>query len=704
MVYLVTRQTFLFTSDYQVINEDKALDILSKCDILQYDSETDGRDAHLNKLLCIQFGSKVYDFQMVIDCYTINILKFKRILETKYIVGQNLKFDLQFLYNYKIIPRRVYDTMIVEQLLYLGYSNNPKDRSFVSVSLASIAARRLNKHIDKTIRGEIIWRGLDNDVILYAANDVKDLEDIMWQQVTELTERKCLKAAELECNFVPVCAYLEWCGIKLDQDKWKAKMQKDIKHLNESIEALNNFVLETSALKEFTFVDTQGDLFLGYNLKPKVTINWSSSPDVCKVAKVLGFNVAIQNKNGEEAESAMKKSLVKQKGINDTFLKLYFGKGEEGDSNYFPGYSGSFKVVSSFGQGHLNAINPITGRIHTIYKQLGCDTGRMSSGSKQINTDLAKYKGFPTKPSSKQNDLKVSYPNMQQLPSDEDTRACFISEKGNKWVSCDYSAIESRLGADIYNEPSMKEEFLHGSGDIHSLVAKMIFPELKDVPVKEIKKNFKHLRSKAKPVEFSQQFGGSPFAIQNAMGCTMKEAEDYANGYNKGFSGIAKFKTIGEANVKKLGYILLNPITGHKTYWWDWKEWQDTQRSFTKEFWDDYRLNHKGTGDDIAIMVKNHFKSASKWSRKALNSVTQGTGAIILKESQILVFDWIVKNNYFSTILLNNLTHDEANWEYPESISEFPSILKSKMESVATKYCKSLPIPADAEISDHWVH
>lgn len=52
----------------------------------------------------------------------------------------------------------------------------------------------------------------------------------------------------------------------------------------------------------------------------------------------------------------------------------------------------------------------------------------------------------------------------------------------------------------------MIEEFLHGSGDMHSLVAKMIFPELKDVPVKEIKKKYPHLRNAAKPVEFSQQF------------------------------------------------------------------------------------------------------------------------------------------------------------------------------------------------------
>ena len=65
----------------------------------------------------------------------------KEVLENKYIVGQNLKFDLQFLYNYGIIPRKVYDTMIVEQLLYLGWSNDPAKPSFVSMSLANIAKK-----------------------------------------------------------------------------------------------------------------------------------------------------------------------------------------------------------------------------------------------------------------------------------------------------------------------------------------------------------------------------------------------------------------------------------------------------------------------------------------------------------------------------------------------------------------------------------
>lgn len=690
MVYLVSGQKELFdNSDYTAISVEVSLQLLESCEVLQYDSETDGRDAHVNRILCFQFGSKIKGFQIVVDCSTINILLYKRIFETKFIVGQNLKFDLQFLYNYNIIPRKIYDTMIVEQLLYLGYSNNPKDPSFISVSLASIAKRRLGVNIDKSIRGEIIWRGLDSSVIKYAATDVVYLEDIMWSQIKDCRKNHCMVGAKLECDFVPVIAYMEWSGIKLDVALWKQKMIKDQAGLEEAKKALDDFVVKTYRKRgepedfPFVFVDPQGDLFSGFNLEPQCTILWSSSKQVIPFAKFLGFDTIVQDKKtGEDKDTVLEKHLKSQKGIDDEFLKLYFT------------YQEYAKLVSSFGQGHIDAINPRTGRIHTNYKQLGADTGRMSSGSKQNNTDLAKLKHIKT----------CKYPNMQQLPHDAFTRSCFVAEKGNLWVSCDYSAIESRLGADIYNEKSMIDEFLHGSGDMHSLVAKMVFDELKNVPVKDIKRLYPDLRSQAKPIEFSQQFGGSAHAIQNAMGCTMEKAEAFANAYAKGFPGIAEFKKKGAAAVRKNGYIVLSPQTGHKTYWWDHDEWLKREASHTKEFWDNYRNYHKGTGDDVHMEVKHHFQAVSKWERKALNSVTQGLGAVILKDSQIDVFNWVVDNGYFGKILLCNLTHDEANWEFPKEVQEFPSILQNKMEKAAAKYCKSLPIPAVPEISTHWVH
>lgn len=154
-------------------------------------------------------------------------------------------------------------------------------------------------------------------------------------------------------------------------------------------------------------------------------------------------------------------------------------------------------------------------------------------------------------------------PNLQQLPHDEVTRACFTATPGNLWLSADYSALEARLGADIYQEHSMIEEFNHGSGDMHSLCAKMVFhEELKDIEVKDVKKMRPDLRSKVKPIEFSQQFGGTAFAVKNNMGCTQEEAEAFVQAYAKGFPGITKFKAKGKKFFDEHGYIICCPTTG----------------------------------------------------------------------------------------------------------------------------------------------
>lgn len=680
MIYLVSGQQQLFKSDiYTTISLEESLEILKDWKMCQLDTETSGRDAHVNDLLCVQIGNVEGTIQIVIDTSTTDIRKYKDFLESTYCIGHNLKFDLQFLYNYNIIPRKVYDTMIVEQLLYLGYPSG-----LISFSLKGVAERRLGIDIDKSTRGEIIWRGLDEKVIQYAAGDVEKLGEIMKLQIKDCKEKQCLVGAKLECDFVPSIAYLEWCGIKLDEKKWREKMIVDNNNLQQAEKSLNDFVVKTKELECFTYIETQGSLFDGFDLTPRVNINWSSSQQVIKVAKILGFDTTVQDKKtGENKDSVLEKHLKSQKGINDEFLDLYFK------------YQEYAKVCSTYGQSQLNMINPNTGRCHTVYKQLGAASGRMSCGSQQSNTDLAKLKKISPK--------ECTYCNFQQLPADHTTRSCFIAEKGNLFCSCDFSALESRLGADIYQEHSMIEEFLYKSGDIHSLVAKACFPELKDKTTEEIKKDFPHLRKKAKPIGFSQQFGGSARAIASSLGCPLEEAETIAKAYLDGFPGIAKFKAEGSKAVRQNGYVLMCKYTGHKMYWWDHNKWLERQKSFTSDFWEEYRLYHKNTGDTIAMEVREHFQAASKWDRMALNAPTQNTGIVILKDSITSFFNYIIDNELFGKVKIVALVHDEANIEYPENLN-MDVILKKCMEESAAKYCKSLPIPAEAAVGKYWIH
>ena len=78
------------------------------------------------------------------------------------------------------------------------------------------------------------------------------------------------------------------------------------------------------------------------------------------------------------------------------------------------------KQRSSFGENILKQIDKETGRLYSRFNPFGTDTCRISSGGKD------KAKG-------------IEYINLLNLPSDAETRACFIAEEGNKWISIDYS-------------------------------------------------------------------------------------------------------------------------------------------------------------------------------------------------------------------------------------------------------------------------
>lgn len=757
MIFVVTGNLQLFESpEYKVISLEESLQIMSRWSMYQYDSETTGRDCHVNDLLCVQFGDIEGNNQIVVDTTTINILYYKEFIENNYMIGQNLKFDLQFLYNYGIIPRRVYDTMIVEQLLYLGYPSG-----MISYALNAIAQRRLGIDIDKSVRGEIIWRGLDTSVIKYAAGDVTYLGDIMISQLKDCQEKQCTLGAKLECDFVPAISYLEWCGIKLDEERWKEKMKNDSDNLENAKKHLDEWLLNIcykedlevkkedydivtlsytpyrdeeyreferqrryyesmgyrlvsehpavgmgsytfkyssqykiksviSIRNRFTYVNLQGDLFEGFDTSPKTNINWSSSSQVILVAKALGFDTTVQDKKtGEDKDSVLEKHLKSQKGINDEFLRLYFN------------YQEYAKVCSTYGQGHLDCVNPKTGRIHTVYKQLGASSGRMSCGSNQANSDLAKLKGIS--PS------RVKYPNLQQLPANEATRSSFVSDEGNNFVSCDYSAMESYLGADIYDDKEFQNEFLYGSKDTHSLFAWMVFrKECEDLGctcVADVKKKAPQWRKAVKAVEFAYMFGAAAPTIAQSASCSEEQAQEYIDRLNKGFKGISRFASEGSRFVRKNGYIVINKFTGHKLWWWDHDKWLERQKRFNEPgFWDVYKQKHKGTGDAIAQEVREHFQAASKYDRLARNCPTQGSGACITKLACINLFNWIVDNDYFNKVKLVAVVHDEICCEYPKELEEFPKILEKTMEDASTHYCKFSKIPAEASVGTHWIH
>lgn len=88
------------------------------------------------------------------------------------------------------------------------------------LSLKAAGENYLGIELDKSVRGEIIWRKqLSDRIIKYSADDVKYLEDIYQKQTDILYKRGQKNAILLENRAILPIAYFEYCGVKLDTER-----------------------------------------------------------------------------------------------------------------------------------------------------------------------------------------------------------------------------------------------------------------------------------------------------------------------------------------------------------------------------------------------------------------------------------------------------------------------------------------------------
>lgn len=578
MIYLVTKQQSLWTSDrYKVISAEEALELLAPLSVVELDTETMGLDPYTKELLTVQLGCA--EFQVVIDCTSVDIHLFKEYMENpqRMFLGWNIKFDLKFLYHQRIVPLRVYDGYLAERLLWLGY---PAGMHEMSLKAASI--NYLGVDMDKSVRGKIIQTGLTEDVIVYAAGDVSYLGKIRDKQLIELEKKGLLKAIDFENEFVKCLAYIEYCGAKLDVDKWKIKMATDLNNLEKYEAELNEWVEESEYSSKYCSVNIQGDLFNGFDTKPRCHINWTSSKQVIPLFEELGLNLKVLDKKTKHYKKSVDIKVVEPQASKSPLIPIYIK------------YKKAAIIVNTFGQKFLNLINPVTGRIHANFNQLGTDTGRLSS----------------------------TEPNLQNLPHDAQTRACFVSDKGNRWISADYSGQESYLMASMANDEAMLDELINGSGDLHSLTAKMVFQQIpRDMPLKDIKKNFKDLRQEAKGYEFCFNYGGQDSTLIRNYGLDAKRAKEIYENYMSGFAGLKRYQDFRRVDVMRKGYILLSPITGHKAYIYDYDELKmQMEKQDDPDFWAYYReMKQENPECDTVQGVRRLARRKAESEKQSIN-------------------------------------------------------------------------------------
>ena len=186
-------------------------------------------------------------------------------------------------------------------------------------------------------------------------------------------------------------------------------------------------------------------------------------------------------------------------------------------------YRAHAKLKSTYVDGLLPLIDPVTSRIHSTFNQALTATGRLSSAE----------------------------PNLQnipiRMPIGRELRKAFVPREGTVFVDADYSQIELRLLAHMSGDETLITAFRQNQ-DIHRLTASQVLgiaPE--DITPEQ--------RNNAKAVNFGIIYGIGAFSLSEDLKISMKEADSYISGYFAKYPGVKRYldKTIEDA--KNNGYV-----------------------------------------------------------------------------------------------------------------------------------------------------
>lgn len=330
-----------FKLDYEYIKTPeeafKSFEYFDRFNVMGVDTETNGLDPYDNSVILLQLALPngkvfVYDLRYIPGELFRVLLEDDRFLH----ILQNCVFDYKMLKaNYGITINRMYDTMIAERCINLGFLNMP-------ANLGHLVYKYLNYRIDKDVAAEFCdgtRTELTNRQIQYAAHDAACLFGIVKAQSQVISGNKLNNVCKLEFEFSPCMADMELAGVLLDQDKWRVMIEKTEKELN-------------ALVKEVLPAIAPGVKQTGLFGAPAIN---------------LGSNVkllACLNNLGLGLEDTSVGSLSARQHKHEAIPMLLKYRQLE-------------KLLSSFGETILAKIHAKTGRLHPTYNQM-VSTGRLS--------------------------------------------------------------------------------------------------------------------------------------------------------------------------------------------------------------------------------------------------------------------------------------------------------------------------------------
>lgn len=376
--------------------------------------------------------------------------------------------------------------------------------------------------------------------------------------------------------------------------------------------------------KEIEFII--GDVNIGANCSTQAFKNY--------LYKDLGLPVLKTTETNREAADDMTMTLLKEWcDTNRPELSGLFSLVQE--------YRKWGKIKSTYIDGYLKYLNPVTGCIHPELFALSTDTGRMNCRN----------------------------PNAQNMPRKTNdpigVRNFIKAPEGCLILSLDFSQIELRVGAFYCRDEVMMDTY-RKNGDIHAATTSVIFGVSYEEAQDKHSENYKEHRTIAKNVNFGTFYGLFPRGLQKTL----------------------KFKAGVEKSVSECEEILFNLKHGYKGL----TAWQEeTKAEAARRMYSETRLGRRRY---LPGITSDNWGQKSFAERCSLNTPIQGTAADILKLAITRLLAGLPEREWLKPILQ---IHDELTFIIPEDrLSEAVAFIRACMEK---KPFPEFDLPLIAEAS-----
>jgi DNA polymerase I-like protein with 3'-5' exonuclease and polymerase domains len=265
--------------------------------------------------------------------------------------------------------------------------------------------------------------------------------------------------------------------------------------------------------------------------------------------------------------------------------------------------------------------------------QLGADTGRMS----------------------------CMKPNLQQVPRDQNFRACVQAPEGKLLVVADFAQMELRLAAAEAKDDTMIAAFQEEK-DLHTLTAMEIYGVEEAAVTKE-------QRQIAKSANFGLLFGSGAKGLREyagSMGIQMdlEEAHEIREAFHRAYPGINKWQRA-------------NAVAA------------DSSGANAQIFIRKSRMRRFLVGENNKLTTR-------------CNTPVQGAGAAVMKRTLGLLWPVLLKYGEME-VKLAGVVHDEVILEVKEGTEEkWAKLLQMAMEKAEALWLGDVPALAEAKWGKSW--